>query len=64
MPAITAHPVVDLMRLGLSGTTTDGRTVELAGTFGPAVQPVLVLLAWVLIGGLATRRWFRWEPRR
>ncbi len=57
-------PVVELLRLGLSGTTPDGSTVSLAGSFAPAVQPVLVLLAWVLVGGLATRRWFRWEPRR
>jgi len=57
-------PVVELLRLGLSGTTADGSTVDLAGSFAPAVQPVLVLLAWVVMGGLATRRWFRWEPRR
>lgn len=57
-------PVVELLRLGLSGTTTDGSTVGLAGSFAPAVQPLLVLLAWVVAGGLATRRWFRWEPRR
>jgi ABC-2 type transport system permease protein len=57
-------PVVELLRLGLSGTTPGGGTVELAGSFGPAVRPVLVLLAWVLVAGWATRRWFRWEPRR
>jgi ABC-2 type transport system permease protein len=57
-------PVVELLRLGLSGTTPDGTTVSLAGSFAPAVQPVLVLLAWVVVGGLATHRWFRWEPRR
>ncbi|MEV6410610.1 ABC transporter permease [Kribbella sp. NPDC051718] len=56
-------PVVELLRLGLSGITPDGSTVSLAGSFAPAVQPVLVLLAWVIVGGLATRRWFRWEPR-
>lgn len=57
-------PVVELLRLGLSGTTPDGSTVSFAGSFAPAVQPLLVLLGWVLVGGLATRRWFRWEPRR
>jgi ABC-2 type transport system permease protein len=57
-------PVVDLLRLGLSGTTPAGRTVDFTGSFAPAVQAVLVLLAWVAVGGFATRRWFRWEPRR
>jgi ABC-2 type transport system permease protein len=56
-------PVVDLLRLGLSGTTSDGATVDLVGSFGPAVLPVLVLSAWVAAGMWATRRWFRWEPR-
>jgi ABC-2 type transport system permease protein len=57
-------PVVDLLRLGLSGTTRDGGTVGLAGSFAHAVPAVLVLLGWVVIGAWATRRWFRWEPRR
>ncbi|MEV8374289.1 ABC transporter permease [Kribbella sp. NPDC056861] len=57
-------PIVELLRLGLAGIAPDGSTVSLAGSFAPAVQPVLVLLAWVVVGGLATRRWFRWEPRR
>ena len=57
-------PVVDLLRLGLTGTTSDGASVDLVGSFGPAVLPVLILTAWVAAGIWATRRWFRWEPRR
>jgi len=56
-------PVVDLLRLGLTGTTSDGATVDPVGSFGPAVLPVLVLTVWVAAGIWATRRWFRWEPR-
>lgn len=56
--------VVDLMHLGLTGTTPGGATVGLAASFGTAAVPVLILLAWVVAGGWATRRWFRWEPRR
>lgn len=57
-------PVVDLLRLGLTGTAPDGRVVDLADTFGAAVPPLLVLVVWAAACGWATRRWFRWEPRR
>jgi ABC-2 type transport system permease protein len=57
-------PVVDLLRLGLTGTTGQGATVGVAASFGPALVPVLVLTGWVAAGVWATRRWFRWEPRR
>jgi ABC-2 type transport system permease protein len=57
-------PVVDLMRLGLTGTTRTGATVGLAGSFGAAVIPVLVLAAYIVVGVWAVRRWFRWDPRR
>jgi ABC-2 type transport system permease protein len=57
-------PVVDLLRLSLTGTTPEGAGVELAASFGPAVGPLLVLGAWLAAGVWATRRWFRWEPRR
>jgi ABC-2 type transport system permease protein len=57
-------PVVDLLRLGLTGTTTQGASVDLSASFGPAVVPLLVLAAWVVAGVWATRRLIRWEPRR
>ncbi|MEP7178638.1 MAG: ABC transporter permease [Pseudonocardiales bacterium] len=62
--ALPLTPVVDLLHLGLTGTTRGGASVGTAGSFGPAVVPVLVLIAWVLAGGWATQRWLRWEPRR
>ena len=57
-------PVVDLLRLGLSGRSSDGSTVGVGGSFEAAVPAVLLLLAWVTVAALATYRWFRWEPRR
>jgi ABC-2 type transport system permease protein len=57
-------PVVDLLRLGLTGTTSQGTGVDLAASFGPAVVPLLVLVGWVVAGVWATRRWFCWDPRR
>jgi ABC-2 type transport system permease protein len=62
--ALPLTPVVDLLRLGLTGTTSQGASVDLAASFGPAVVPLLVLAGWVVAGAWATRRWFRWEPRR
>ena len=62
--ALPLTPVVELMRLGLTGTAADGRHLGLAATFGAAVIPVLVLAAWTIAGAWAARRWFRWEPRR
>jgi ABC-2 type transport system permease protein len=61
--ALPLTPVVELMRLGLTGTAVDGHHLGLAATFGAAVIPVLVLAAWIAAGAWAARRWFRWEPR-
>jgi ABC-2 type transport system permease protein len=55
--------VVTLVRLGLTGTTSAEGTVDFAGSFDPALVPLLVLGAWVALGTWAVRRWFRWEPR-
>lgn len=47
-------PVVDLVQLGLTGTSS----------IQDVVLPVVVLGAWIAAGAWAVRRWFRWEPRR
>lgn len=58
-------PVVELLRLGLTGTTAGGQAVgPPAVSFGVAVPPLVVLAAWGAAGLLMTRCWFRWEPRR
>jgi ABC-2 type transport system permease protein len=57
-------PVVDLMRLGFLGVDSGGERLATAATFGAAVPSLAVGAAWVVIGVWATRRWFRWEPRR
>jgi ABC-2 type transport system permease protein len=62
--ALPLTPVLDLLRLGLTGTAPGGGHLGLAASFGAAAVPVLVLAAWIAAGGWAARRWFRWEPRR
>ncbi len=62
--ALPLTPVVELMRLGLTGTAAGGHPLGLAASFGAAASPVLVLAAWTAAGAWAARRWFRWEPRR
>jgi ABC-2 type transport system permease protein len=49
-------PVVELIRLGWLGSPD--------GTFGQSVVPLAILVAWIVLGTYALRRWFRWEPRR
>ena len=56
--------VVQLLRLGLTGTTTTGSQLNVAGTLTTAMVPLLILLAWTAAAAWVTRRWFRWEPRR
>lgn len=56
-------PVIDLLRLGLTGQTPDGDTVGLGASFSAAGVPAAIAIAWVVLAGWALRRWFRWEPR-
>ena len=57
-------PVVTLLRLAVSGTTADGDPVTFASSFSEALVPLAVLVAWTVVGVVATSRWMRWEPRR
>jgi ABC-2 type transport system permease protein len=56
-------PVMDLVRLGLTGVAPDGDTVGFAASWGEAALPAVVAVAWIVVGAWALRRWFRWEPR-
>jgi ABC-2 type transport system permease protein len=62
--ALPLTPVVDLMRLGLTGTAASGHHLGPGAAVGAASVPVLVLAAWIAAGAWAAQRWFRWEPRR
>jgi ABC-2 type transport system permease protein len=57
-------PALELMRLGWLGTTGEGPPKDFVGVLGAAAVPVGILVAWVVVGILAVRRWFRWEPRQ
>ncbi|MGY1777871.1 ABC transporter permease [Geodermatophilus sp. SYSU D00804] len=58
------EPVVELARLGLAGQTWDGRSVDWAGAWAAAPQPLLVLAAWIAVAAAVAPRVFRWAPRR
>jgi ABC-2 type transport system permease protein len=57
-------PVLDLVRLGWLGTTGADAPRDFAGTFVAAGPPTAIIIAWLIFGVYAVRRWFRWEPRR
>ena len=57
-------PVIELLRLGLTGRTSTADPATLTKSFAPAAVPLLVLVGWLVAGLLGTRRWFGWEPRR
>ncbi|SFT62026.1 ABC-2 type transport system permease protein [Geodermatophilus amargosae] len=58
------EPIVELARLGLVGQTWDGRSVDWAGAWAAAPQPLLVLAAWIAVAAVVAPRVFRWAPRR
>ena len=57
-------PVVELLHLSVSGIDADGAAVTLAESFSAALSPLAVLVAWLVIGSVLTRRWMRWDSRR
>ncbi len=57
-------PVLELARLGLTGQTWDGTSVDLAGAWSAALLPLAVLAAWLVVATVVARRVFRWAPRR
>nr|MDT0657412.1 ABC transporter permease [Micromonospora sp. DSM 115978] len=57
-------PVLDLVRLGWLGTTGADAPRDFIGALGAAAVPAAIVAGWLVVGVMAVRRWFRWEPRR
>lgn len=55
-------PVIELLHLGIGGVTVDGEAVTTAEGLAHSVKPLLVLVAWIVLGTWFTRRMV-WEPR-
>lgn len=64
MQLLPVAPVVDLLMIGLNGTTLDGQALSQADTWGQLVQPTVVLLAWCAAGVWLLQRTMKWEPVR
>ncbi|GGM69255.1 membrane protein [Longimycelium tulufanense] len=56
--------IADVTSVGWSGNRWDGAPLGFGEQFVSALPPLAVTLAWIVLAGLAARRWFRWEPRR
>lgn len=57
-------PVLELVQLGWLGTTQPGGAAgDLAATTREALVPLAVAAAWGVLGVVAARHLFRWEPR-
>ncbi|MPZ67461.1 MAG: ABC transporter permease [Pseudonocardiaceae bacterium] len=57
-------PVVELTRLGWLGSADGSASLGFVGSLQEAAIPAAVALGWVVLGVLAVRRYFSWEPRR
>ncbi|MBY8872487.1 ABC transporter permease [Micromonospora sp. PLK6-60] len=56
-------PFTELLRVGWLGRDDQGAGLSLGASVWAALPSVGVLVAWLVLGLLAARRWFRWEPR-
>lgn len=57
-------PVVELTRLGWLGSADGSASLGFVGAMQEAAVPAAVALGWVVLGLVAVRRYFGWEPRR
>lgn len=64
MMALPMAPVVDLVMLGLNGSTLAGHALEGDATWAAAARPVLTMLIWCGAATILLRSKLRWEPRR
>lgn len=65
LPVINLTPgaaIDSLLRISWFGLGPDG-SVGLAASWGAAVQPLLVIAAWIGVAAELARRSMRWEPR-
>lgn len=62
-------PVVELVQLawlgsaGGVGSAGGGAPLDLLGTTTAAAGPLMIAVAWVVVGLVGAKLWFRWEPR-
>lgn len=57
-------PIVEIVQLAWLGSADHGARPDLLGTTTAAAAPMAVAVAWVALGVVGAKRWFRWEPRQ
>jgi ABC-2 type transport system permease protein len=66
--ALPLTPVVDIARTAYLGRDFTagggGEQVGFVDSWVACGQGLLILVAWIVMGTYAARRWFRWEPRK